>query len=89
MAEYTAGPWHLGFAKSGARYIYSEYAEQPIKPNVRVNKTTSKEIVGNATLMAAAPDLLAVVAYVWQNCEMDSVLRRLTERALDAVKVAS
>jgi hypothetical protein len=58
MANPTPGSWHLGYAKSGAQYIYADGQEQPIRPNVRVNKSTTKEIVAYATLMAAAPDLL-------------------------------
>ena len=54
--KFTPGPYRLGFAKSGARYIYAG-GEQPIKPNVRVNKTTSAKIVATATLLAASWDM--------------------------------
>jgi len=63
---FTPGPYHLGFAKSGARYIYAS-GEQPMKPNVRVNKTTTAEIVANATLFAASWDMYHAI-----DCLLDS-----------------
>jgi hypothetical protein len=65
----TTGPYHLGFAKSGARYIYAQSGEQPIKPNVRVNKTTSVEIVANATLFAASWDMYQALMNLIKSAE--------------------
>lgn len=64
--KWTPGPWHLGFAKSGARYIYADGKEQPLKPNVRVNKTITAEIVANAALMAAAADLFGALQELYE-----------------------
>jgi hypothetical protein len=54
---FTSGPWHLGESKSGRRYIYA-HSEQPLKPEVKLNKTSvTQEMIDNAELMAASPDL--------------------------------
>ena len=94
MSKFTAGPYHLGFAKSGARYIYAS-AEQPMKPNVRVNKSTTPEIVANATLFAASWDMHDALlqaeyalAMSYQVCDYPANGNSTQDHALAAVRAA-
>lgn len=56
---HTPGPWHLGLSQSGRRFVYSSRGEQPLMPNVKLNKTgVTREMEANARLIAAAPEML-------------------------------
>jgi hypothetical protein len=59
---HTPGPYHLGEAKSGRRFIYARNQEFPVKPEVKLNKTgVTKEMEDTARLFAAAPQMYDVL----------------------------
>jgi len=64
MTKPTPGPWELLESKGGAWFVYPPPREDgtanPIKPQVRVPKRSSKETWANAYILAAAPELLEV-----------------------------
>ena len=65
---HTPGPYHLGEAKSGRRFIYARNQEYPVKPEVRLNKTgVTKEMEDTAKLFAAAPELLSALKAIFDG----------------------
>ena len=79
MSDYTKGPWHLGM-KPGPM-IYGPNGEQVA--DLTADLIPESETVGNARLIASAPDLLAALELIAtsQSSEHDAEYMRGIARA--------
>lgn len=60
VEQHTPGPWELSYDKGSGRDIVSSLGSLPIC-TVRISWVGDKQYHANARLIAAAPDLLAVL----------------------------
>ena len=69
MSKHTPGPWLVGYAVRGAFQIEDEYGMVLCTRNYWDNNAEASE--ANARLIAAAPDLLAMlkVAQLWLDID--------------------
>lgn len=87
---HTPGPWRVSQAKSGRYYIYAGSDVQPLKPEVKLNKSgVTKEMESNIHLMSAAPDLYGALSELFEvsadlyDEPLPLTLRIRVERALN------
>ena len=87
MSKSTAGPWHVAYSdENGQAVVSGEHTEIATCWHHCVG-SIEKEMHGNAAIIAAAPDLLALAHQYRDDLRYppsaDSITRRLA--AIDAV----
>ena len=89
---YTAGPWHYREGHNGEFLISCESGGFAPLARVKGDKrTTLKNAKANACLMAAAPDLLAALYAMMDNCydpDRDDEIVKAFDTARDAIAKA-
>lgn len=89
MTNFTPGPWHVGDAKSGRRYIYANDQTHPLKPEVKLNKFgITKEMVANIYLMAASFDLYGALKELFEVAADDPLPLSVRIRVMRAIEKA-
>lgn len=68
-ASHTPGPWHLGL-RQAEQIVYNAAGWAVANATVYHGKQDVEECKANARLIAAAPDLLAALEGIFENCAM-------------------
>jgi len=89
---YTAGPWRYHEGRGGEYLISCEsYGFAPLARVKGDKRSTLKDAKANACLMAAAPDLLAALYAMMDNCydpDRDDEIVKAFDAAREAIAKA-
>lgn len=87
---HTPGPWNAGSIVNNSRPIYSDDARWCKTPLARVwgYAGMEEELHGNTALIAAAPDMLAVLDQIMERADAESVPFHILEQTVAALKKA-